>query len=150
MFFFFYRSWDYVSPECVYAGRLGMWPGEDATSWRNDASSDCLALPDLFRKYQSPPTQSLCSPVDANVPPVACRIWGMLFEIVVPVHRQTYCAPPPSLPVPQEYDQEDTLLMMEAHRQHHMTVLFSVCVTKLRTLQPKILVSFILFTRRSR
>lgn len=66
----------------VYAGGHGMWPEEDATSWCNDAASDCLAFPVLFRKYQSPPTQSPCSPVDANVPPVACRIWGMLFEIL--------------------------------------------------------------------
>lgn len=46
----FYRSWDYVCPVCVYARGFGMWPGEDATSWRNDAASDCLALAVLFRK----------------------------------------------------------------------------------------------------
>lgn len=80
-----------MSVQCVYAGRFGMWPREDATSWCNDGASDCLAFPVLFRKYQSPPTQFLHSPFDANVPPVACRIWGMLFEIVVPVHRQIYC-----------------------------------------------------------
>ncbi len=60
-------------------------------------------------------------------------------------------APAPALPLPclrhrSMITEEDALLMMVAHRQHHMTVLFSVCVTKLRTLQPKILVSFILFT----
>lgn len=71
-----------MSVHSVYAGGHGMWPEEDATSWRNDAASDCLALRVLFRKYHSPPTQSTCSPVDANVPPVACRIWGMLFEIL--------------------------------------------------------------------
>lgn len=57
-----------------------MTPGEDATSWRGDAASDCWALPVLFRKYQQPPTQCPRSFIDANVPPVACWIRGLLLE----------------------------------------------------------------------
>lgn len=53
-----------------------------------------------LEKYQSPPTQSPCSPVDANVPPVACRIWGMLFEIVS-LYTVRLIVPVP-LPAPQE------------------------------------------------
>lgn len=58
---------------------------------------------------------------------------------------------PVPLPLPQQFrciiTERDTLLMMVAHCQHHMMVLLSVCVTKLRSLQPKILlVSFILCT----
>lgn len=115
----------------VYARGLGMWPGEDATSWRNDAASDCLALPVLFRKYQSPPTQSPRSPVDANVPLVACRIWGMLFEIL---SLQT-----DSPGRPQVFrcimTEKDTVL-----RQQRMAAeLFSLRVSNLRRLELKIL-----------
>lgn len=60
---------------------------------------------------------------------------------------------PISLPAPQEFrciiTEEDTLLMVVAHRRHHMTVLTSVCVMELGTLQPKTLVLFILFTNCS-
>ncbi len=123
-----------------------MWPGEDATSWPNDAASDCLALPVLFRKYQSPPTQSLHNPFDANVPPVACRIWGMLFEIVVPVHRQTYCARPPCL----QHRSLDVYYRLEGYASNdgcppsasHDGTLRNLC----DGCELKILVSFVLFT----
>lgn len=75
-----------------------MWPGEDATSWCSDAAGDCPPPFFLFRKCQSPPTQFLQSPLDVNLqPPDACRIQRML-EIVVPVHRRTYCACLPACP----------------------------------------------------
>lgn len=108
--------------------RRGTWhvTGEDATSWRNDAASDYLALPVLFRKYQSPPTQSPRSPVDAKGPPVACRIWGM-FEIL-PLYTGKLIVPV-TLSAPQEFRciiiKKGALLLMVAHCQRHMTVLLS-------------------------
>lgn len=134
-----------MSVQCVYAGGFGMWPGEEATSWCGDAVSDCLAFPVPFRKYQSPPTQFLRSPFDANVPPVACRIWGMLFENCCPCTQAGLLCPSPR-PAPQEFrhilTEKDTLVMSAAHRWHHMT---PVCVMELRTSQPKALAVLIAF-----
>ena len=97
----------HLSSVCMQ-GDLPCDPWKTQQGWRNDAASDCLAAPVLFRKYQSPPTQSPRSSIDANVPPVACRIWGMLFESLSlytgRLMVSTSNPPPPSHPrVPQEF-----------------------------------------------
>lgn len=120
-------SHETTSVQCVYAGSSDMWPWEDVTCWCSDAASDCLAFPLLFRKYQSPPTQFLHSPFDANVAPVTFRILGMLEIVSLYTGRHIVAI---SLPVPQKFrwliTKVDRLLLIIAYCQlSHDGILFS-------------------------
>lgn len=86
LFFFvcFIKSWDYVLSVVGTQGSLACDPRKTQQA---GVMMPPVTLPVLFRKYQSPPTQSPRSPIDANVPLVARRISRMLFENLAPSNR---------------------------------------------------------------
>lgn len=126
----FYRSWDYVCPVCVYARGFGMWPGEDATSWRNDAASDCLALAVLFRK--KPPTQSpkaarltqICYQLHAESEECCLKFCPKRTDRGLDASPESGCT---------ETEKEMVLVPVSWTSQ------FSICVTKTENLENKLL-----------